>query len=189
MKHIKIILIIALTFCLNTCKNKRADFFPNDLDKKWTYSISIHSSYKDEKFLKRIMITNVKRVSKGKKIDLSKLYSDGSYYTYEIDKEKKTVIRKSVLLAFEEGIVEPVEKIVYPDVSFKQKKWEVQEQLFLVKGFQPPLRNFKPRSKFNMSYKVVRENFDFRIKKTLKIVLKFMVRVRQASLQIQGPDQ
>ena len=80
-------------------------------------------------------------------------------------KKKKTVIRKSVLLAFEEGIVEPVEKIVYPDFSFKQKKWEVQEQLFLVKGFQPPLRNFKPRSKFNMSYKVIRENFDFRIKK------------------------
>ena len=41
-------------------------------------------------FLKRIMITNVKRVSKGKKIDLSKLYSDGSYYTYEIDQEKNS---------------------------------------------------------------------------------------------------
>ena len=60
----------------------------------------IHSSYKDEKFLKRIMITNVKRVSKGKKIDLSKLYSDGSYYTYEIDKEKKNSNKKISFTSF-----------------------------------------------------------------------------------------
>ena len=68
--------------------------------------------------------------------------------------KKKTVSRKSVVLAFNEGIVEPVKKVVYPDLTFKISEWEIQEQLFLVKGFQPPLRNFKPRTRFKMKYKV-----------------------------------
>ena len=108
------------------------------------------------------MITNVKKDKKNNKVELSKLYSDGSYYTYEIDENKKTVFRKSVVLAFNEGIVEPVQKIVYPDLTFKTNEWETLEQLFLVKGFQPPLRNFKPRSKFKMNYKVTRRNFKFK---------------------------
>ena len=72
------------------------------------------------------------------------------------------MFRKSVVLAFNEGIVEPVQKIVYPDLTFKTNEWETLEQLFLVKGFQPPLRNFKPRSKFKMNYKVTRRNFKFK---------------------------
>ena len=80
-------------------------------------------------------------------------------------RKKKTVFRKSVVLAFNEGIVEPVQKIVYPDLTFKINEWETQEQLFLVKGFQPPLRNFKPRAKFKMNYKVLRRNFKFTSKK------------------------
>ena len=95
------------------------------------------------------MVTNLNEQKKGNVIEVSKLYSDGSYYTYEIDKKKIT--RTSVILAFEEGIVEPVKKIIYPDVSFNQKEWKVKEQLFLVKGFQPPLLNVKPRSQFEMN--------------------------------------
>ena len=88
-------------------------------------------------------------------------------------KKKKTVSRKSVVLAFNEGIVEPVKKVVYPDLTFKNNEWETQEQLFLVKGFQPPLRNFKPRTRFKMKYKVSRRNFKFKSKKNhLRIVLK-----------------
>ena len=82
-------------------------------------------------------------------------------------KKKKTVVRKSVVLAFNEGIVEPVKKVVYPDLTFKTNEWETQEQLFLVKGFQPPLRNFKPRTRFKMKNKVSRRNFKFRVKKKL----------------------
>ena len=67
------------------------------------------------------MITNIKKNQDGGKIELSKLYSDGSYYTYEIDEDQQTVFRKSVVLAFNEGIVEPVQKVVYPDLSFKIK--------------------------------------------------------------------
>ena len=156
---------LALVFLLITgCKSENNNFYPSDINLKWTYSINIYSSYKNERLLKRIMITNVKKDKQNNKVELSKLYSDGSYYTYEIDKKKKTVVRKSVVLAFNEGIVEPVKKVVYPDLTFKTNEWETQEQLFLVKGFQPPLRNFKPRTRFKMKYKVSRRNFKFKSK-------------------------
>ena len=114
------------------------------------------------------MITNAKKDKQNNKVELSKVYSDGSYYTYEIDEKKQTVFRKSVVLAFNEGIVEPVKKVVYPDLTFKTNEWETQEQLFLVKGFQPPLRNFKPRTRFKMIYKVSRRNFKFKSKSCIK---------------------
>jgi hypothetical protein len=162
MKYFKAKYILIFFLLIQGCKSEKKNYFPSDLDIKWMYSINIHSSYKNERFLKRIMITNVKKDKKNNKVELSKLYSDGSYYTYEIDENKKTVFRKSVVLAFNEGIVEPVQKIVYPDLTFKTNGWETSEQLFLVKGFQPPLRNFKPRSKFKMNYKVTRRNFKFK---------------------------
>ena len=167
MKYFKFKNIVIFFLLIQGCKSEKKNYFPSDIDIKWTYSISIHSSYKNEKFLKRIMITNAKKNKKNNKVELSKLYSDGSYYTYEIDENKKTVFRKSVVLAFNEGIVEPVQKIVYPDLTFETNEWETQEQLFLVKGFQPPLRNFKPRTKFKMNYKVAKRNFKFKSKNKL----------------------
>ena len=162
MKYLKFKLIIIIISLVQGCNSEKKNYFPSDINAKWMYSISIHSSYKNEKFHKRIMSTNAKKNKKDGKIELSKLYSDGSYYTYEID--NNIVFRKSVVLAFNEGIVEPVQKVVYPDINFKLKEWEAQEQLFLVKGFQPPLRNFKPQSKLKMNYKVSRRNFKFRYK-------------------------
>ena len=164
MKHINIKYLAIVFFLIQGCKSEKNNFFPSDINLKWTYSISIYSSYKNERLLKRIMITNAKKDKQNNKVELSKLYSDGSYYTYEIDEKEKTVSRKSVVLAFNEGIVEPVKKVVYPDLSFKNNEWETQEQLFLVKGFQPPLRNFKPRTRFKMKYKVSRRNFKFKSK-------------------------
>ena len=164
MKHFNIKYLAIVLLLIQGCKSEKNNFFPSDINLKWTYSINIYSSYKNERFLKRIMITNAKKDKQNNKIELSKLYSDGSYYTYEIDEKKQTVFRKSVVLAFNEGIVEPVKKIVYPDLTFKTNEWETQEQLFLVKGFQPPLRNFKPRTRFKMKYKVSRRNFKFKSK-------------------------
>ena len=173
MKHINIKYLAIVLLLIQGCTPEKNNFFPSDINLKWTYSINIYSSYKNERFLKRIMITNAKKDKQNNKVELSKLYSDGSYYTYEIDEKKKTVFRKSVVLAFNEGIVEPVQKVVYPDLTFKTNEWETQEQLFLVKGFQPPLRNFKPRTRFKMKYKVSRRNFQFKSKKNhLRIVLK-----------------
>ena len=74
------------------------------------------------------MITNFHQAKKNKVEEFSKLYSDGSYYSYEI-KDRK-VERTSVILTFSEGIDEPVKKIIYPDLNFKQKEWKVKEQLF-----------------------------------------------------------
>ena len=165
MKHFNTKYLAIVLLLIQSCKSEKNNFFPSDVNLKWTYSISIYSSYKNERFLKRIMITNAKKDKQNNKVELSKLYSDGSYYTYEIDEKKKTVSRKAVVLAFNEGIVEPVKKVVYPDVTFKINEWETQEQLFLVKGFQPPLRNFKPRTRFKMNYKVSRRNFKFKSKK------------------------
>ena len=165
MKHFNIKYIAVILLLIQGCKSEKNNFFPSEINFKCTYSIGIYSSYKNERLSKRIMITNVKKDKQNNKIELSKLYSDGSYYTYEIDEKKRTIFRKSVVLAFNEGIVEPVQKIVYPDLSFKTNQWETQEQLFLVKGFQPPLRNFKPRTMFKMNYKVSRRNFKFKSKK------------------------
>ncbi len=94
--------------------------------------------------------------------EFSKLYSDGSYYSYKI--EDKIVARTSVILAFSDGIDEPVKKIIYPDLDFNQKEWIIREQLFLVKGFQPPLLNVRPRSQFDMTYKVKERYKKFKIK-------------------------
>ena len=68
---------------------------------------------------------------KGNVVEFSKLYSDGSYYTYQINKNK--IMRTSVILAFDEGIVEPVEKIIYPDISFKKKRMESNGTTFFGK--------------------------------------------------------
>ena len=147
---------------ISSCDFDSKEFFPSVSGIKWMYSVVINSSYTGKSYKKRVMVTNLNEQKKGNVIEVSKLYSDGSYYTYEIDKKKIT--RTSVILAFEEGIVEPVKKIIYPDVSFNQKEWKVKEQLFLVKGFQPPLLNVKPRSQFEMNYKITRIYRQFKLK-------------------------
>ena len=48
-----------------------------------------------------------------------------------------------------------IKKIIYPDINFGIDEWIIKEQLFLLKGFQPPLLNVKPRSQFDMKYKIV----------------------------------
>ena len=110
------------------------------------------------------MITNFHQSKKNKVEEFSKLYSDGSYYSYEIKDGK--VERTSVILTFSDGIDEPVKKIIYPDLNFKQKEWTVKEQLFLVRGFQPPLLNVKPRSQLEMNYKIKKRHKKLRIKNT-----------------------
>ena len=69
-------------------------------------------------------------------------------------------------------MVEPVKKIIYPDSQFNQKQWVIKEQLFLLKGFQPPLLNVKPRSQFEMSYKVNKQFNNLKLNgKTYKFCL------------------
>ena len=128
------------------------EYFPIVEGMQWVYSVKINSSYTGKSYNKRVMITNYGVKKNKNSLEISKLYSDGSFYTYEIVKNQ--LRRTSVIISFSDGIVEPVKKIIYPDLLFNQVKWVVKEQLFLVKGFQPPLLNVKPRSQFNMIYTV-----------------------------------
>lgn len=139
---------------LTSCEIGPRNYFPFSIGAKWLYSITISSSYTGKEYEKRLMITNVSTEKKNDIIQVSKLHSDGSYYTYKINKKKNQILRSSVILAFGEGMVEPVKKIIYPDMQFNKKEWVIKEQLFLVKGFQPPLLNVKPRSQFDMTYKI-----------------------------------
>jgi hypothetical protein len=164
MKKILKTLFIFLLF-LNSCEFSPKDYFPYIKGLKWVYSVSIESSYTGKSQIKRIMVTNLNVETTGNITKLSRLYSDGSYYTYE--KENEKLNRVSVILAFSDGIDEPVKKTVYPDLTFNQNEWVVKEQLFLVKGFQPPLLNVKPRSQFDMTYKVNRKFKKYKIRGVL----------------------
>ena len=157
-------LIIILLVLIQSCEFSQKDYFPSTSGLKWVYSVAIKSSYTGKSSNKRIMITNFRQSKKNKVEEFSKLYSDGSYYSYEIKDGK--VERTSVILTFSDGIDEPVKKIIYPDLNFKQKEWKVKEQLFLVRGFQPPLLNVKPRSQLEMNYKIKKRHKKIRFNKT-----------------------
>ena len=155
--------LITLFFILiQSCEFSEKNYFPSAYGHKWLYSVVIQSSYTGKSSKKRVMVTNFHEEKKKNVQEFSKLYSDGSYYSYKI--EDKIVARTSVILAFSDGIDEPVKKIIYPDLDFNQKEWIIREQLFLVKGFQPPLLNVRPRSQFDMTYKVKERYKKFKIK-------------------------
>mgnify|MGYP001337711075 FL=1 len=78
MKYFKAKYILIFLILIQGCKSEKKNYFPSDIDIKWMYSINIHSSYKNERLLKRIMITNVKKNKKNNKVEISKLYSNGS---------------------------------------------------------------------------------------------------------------
>ena len=155
-------LIIIVLLLITSCDFSQKDYFPSTYGLKWVYSVAIKSSYTGKSSNKRVMITNFHQSEKNKVEEFSKLYSDGSYYSYEIRDGK--IERTSVILTFSDGIDEPVKKIIYPDLNFKQKEWKVKEQLFLVRGFQPPLLNVKPRSQLEMYYKIKKRHKKIKFK-------------------------
>ena len=155
-------LIIIVLLLITSCDFSQKDYFPSTYGLKWVYSVAIKSSYTGKSSNKRVMITNFHQSKKNKVEEFSKLYSDGSYYSYEIRDGK--IERTSVILTFSDGIDEPVKKIIYPDLNFKQKEWKVKEQLFLVRGFQPPLLNVKPRSQLEMYYKIKKRHKKIKFK-------------------------
>ena len=66
--------------------------------------------------------------------------------------KKNQVKRTSVILAFSEGMVEPIKN--YLSRFIFQKKSGLLKNNFFIQGFQPPLLNVKPRSRFDMTYKI-----------------------------------
>ena len=128
MKKILKITILFI-FLVISCDLKPKNYFPHIEGLKWIYSVALESSYTGKNQIKRIMVTNFNVKKTGDVTELSKIYSDGSYYTYE--KEDGQLRRTSVILAFSDGIDEPVEKIVYPDLQFNQNEWVVKTTTFL----------------------------------------------------------
>ena len=142
----------------------KKDYFPFSVGTKWLYSITITSSYTGKDYEKRLMVTNVSSEQKGDITQVSKIaISDGSYYTYEINK-KKIKLSDHQLFLFAEGMVEPQKKNYLSRFKFQKNEWIIKEQLFLIQGFQPPLLNVKPRSRFDMRYKILKRLDNVNIK-------------------------
>jgi hypothetical protein len=161
MSFFRLVIFIVLFFVLG-CDFGSNDLFPFKQGKIWSYSINLFSSYTGQNSEKRVLITNLqtKKVKNG--YEVTRLHSDGNFFIYRIDNKKKTLSRIAAILVNQDGLIEPVKKDVYPDLDFKKKKWVVMEQLFLIKGFQPPLENFKPQIRFEMNYFVEREYEKFK---------------------------
>ncbi len=149
---LKIFISFLFSLSLIGCNKNKEDYFPYKQGLTWTYSIDLFSSYTGKKSEKRLLITNIKTHKKKDGIEVVRLHSNGNYYTYWLDRYDKKLSRSSVILKTSEGLVEPVNKDVYPDVLFKKNKWVTKEQLFLTKGYQPPVRNFRPETKIDMTY-------------------------------------
>ena len=77
-------------FAILSCEIDSKNYFPFTVGTKWLYSITISSSYTGKEYEKRLMVTNVSAEKKNNILEVSKLHSDGSYYTYEINKKKKS---------------------------------------------------------------------------------------------------
>ena len=85
-------LIIILLVLIQSCEFSQKDYFPSTYGLKWVYSVAIKSSYTGKSSNKRIMITNFHQSKKNKVEEFSKLYSDGSYYSYAIKDDYNTTI-------------------------------------------------------------------------------------------------
>ena len=139
-----------------SCKPQN-EFFPESQGLTWTYSINLVSSYTGKKIEKRIFISNIKTHKKKDGTEVVRLYSNGNFYKYWIDRFNNKLTRDAVLLVNKRGLREPIKKEIYPDLNFENKSWEVTEQLFLTKGYQPPVRNFKPDTTFQMNYYIKKQ--------------------------------
>ena len=103
----------------------------------------------------------------GKGIIFSKIYSNGNMLSFFKDKFEDNLIRTAAKIVSKSGYDEPVEKIIYPSLDFKINNWETKSQLYITKGFQPPLRDFIPTAilmflfnkKRNVSINVKAGNF------------------------------
>ena len=95
----------------------------------------------------------------GKGIIFSKIYSNGDILSFFKDKFEDNIIRTAAKIVSKSGYEEPVEKIIYPSLDFKIENWKTKSQLYITKGFQPPLRGFIPSAIFNIFIQLKKEMF------------------------------
>jgi len=161
MNSIGRLTVFALLF-LNSCSDMSDNYFPFKEGKTWSYSINLFSSYTGKEYKKRIFIKNIKTQKQNRGFELIRLHSNGNYYKYFLENGSKKLSRISVLIKNGQGLTEPINKVIYPDILFRKEKWTSMEQLFLTKGYQPPLLNFKPETIFEMNYALKKKINKFR---------------------------
>ena len=149
------ILIISLTLFLMGCdSSSKNDYFPDDQGIIWHYKISIGSDYTGKIEEKRLTISNSNRRINAKGTSYSKVFSNGNSFTFLKDVKNNSFTRISASITNGTGLEEPVKKVIFPSIYFESKDWKTLSQLLITKGFQPPLRDFKPSKVFEMNFKV-----------------------------------
>ncbi len=154
---------LSFAFILVGCKNEK-NFFPHQQGLIWNYEIKINSGYTGSTDVKRLTVTNIASNIMGKGIIFSKIYSNGNMLSFFKDKFEDNLIRTAAKIVSQSGYDEPVEKIIYPSLDFKINNWETKSQLYITKGFQPPLRDFIPTAIFNVFYSIKKRNVSINVK-------------------------
>ena len=156
------VISVSFLFTLVGCKNEK-NFFPHRQGIIWNYEIKINSGYTGSTDIKRLTVTNIASNIMGKGIIFSKIYSNGDTLSFFKDKFKDNIIRTAAKIVSKSGYEEPVEKIIYPSLDFKIDNWETKSQLYITKGFQPPLRGFIPSAIFNIFYSIKKRNVSVKV--------------------------
>ena len=153
---------IFFLFFLSACKEDY-NYFPHKEGFIWNYKISIGSSYTGNTKQKRLTVTNIQTHIQGKGTKFSKVYSNGNIVTYFKNKEKNNLYRIAAFFSDNNSLDEPVEKEIIPSLDFKKDRWITKSQLFVTKGFQPPLRDFIPTATLDMKYKIIKKNIKVKV--------------------------
>ena len=154
--------LLVLAF-LSSCSGEE-NYYPDTQGKHWNYKISISSDYTNSKDEMRLSVTNIKTVIGGKGITFSKLYSNGDMLTFFKNKKDDSLSRIGAFVNNHDDLLEPVIKVINPSIDFKISNWKNKNQLFFTRGFQPPLRGFKPNTIFDMNFEIVSHNANVRVK-------------------------
>ena len=163
MKIISISIFLSIISLLTGC-NEEENFFPHQQGLIWNYEIKINSDYTGSTEVKRLTVTNTSSNIMGKGIFFSKIYSNGNMLTFFKDKFNHNLIRTEAMTISKSGYDEPIKKIIYPSIDFKIDKWKTISQLYITKGFQPPLRDFIPSTIFNIYYSIKKRNVTVKVR-------------------------
>ena len=163
MKIISISIFLSIISLLTGC-NEEKNFFPHQQGLIWNYEIKINSDYTGSTEVKRLTVTNTSSNIMGKGVFFSKIYSNGNMLTFFKDKFNHNLIRTEARTISKSGYDEPIKKIIYPSIDFKIDKWKTISQLYITKGFQPPLRDFIPSTIFNIFYSIKKRDVTVKVR-------------------------
>lgn len=133
-------------------------YFPHDQGILWNYNILFTSDYTGNTELKRLSITNTSLYIDKEGISYAKVYSNGNIISFLKEKKSQSLMRTNAVLKSSDDYDEPVKKTIYPSTQFKINEWKTTSQLFITRGFQPPLRGFIPSAVFEINHFVKKRN-------------------------------